>query len=400
MQKNEVKSTSVQKNCFIISKSFYFCGEIKKLFIMCKKLLIVLLSLFIIQCVYSQKAVYKLPVSSETAITNPTFFYTLPKTAFKVDVVITKKTQMKGLFADYAEKMLGITNYCKENSSNFTLKNLIITPFTVPDESLQFMVELSPEQMKKNFLQTLYTNNGDVGFRAFSTLEKNNADVLPDFFKNYADVLTKQAHISYTETKIIDGEVVQVPVFQTQTTTKNLKQQAEEAVAFIEKVRKERYSILSMEHETTLSKEAFEYLVNQFNELEKKYLELFTGIIFFEDIHESFVIYPDNETSLLPVCSVTPNLGFSKLMSNINTCNYYLKFVPQTSNDLKINYIDNKSKKNSGYRIRKSVPVLVSLVQDNKESLTGIFSIYQFGLLETLPANMDMFEIGQWGYLY
>jgi len=368
---------------------------------MCKKLLIVLLSLFILQCVYSQKAVYKLPFSSENAITNPTFFYTLPKTAFKVDVVITKKTQMKGLFADYAEKMLGITNYCKENSTNFTLTSLVITPFTVPDESLQFMVELSSEQMKKNFLHTLYVNNGDAGFRAFSKLEKNNADVLPDFFKNYADVLTKQAHISYTETKIIDGEVIQVPVFQTQTTIKNIKQQAEEAVAFIEKVRKDRYSILSMEHETTLSKEAFEYIVNQFNELEKKYLELFTGIIVFENIHETFVVYPDNETSFLPVCSVSPNLGFSTSMSNTISNNYYLKFTPQTSNDLKISYIENnKGKKNSGYRLRKSVPVLVSLVQDNKESLMGVFSIYQFGLLETLPANMDMFDIGQWGYLY
>ncbi|MDR0207205.1 MAG: DUF4831 family protein [Bacteroidales bacterium] len=368
---------------------------------MIKKLLFVLLSLFILQYVYSQKAVYKPPISPESAIINPTFFYTLPKTAFKVDVVITKKTQMKGLFADYAEKMLGITNYCKENSSNFTLKSFIITPFTVPDESLQFMVELSSEQVKKNFLLSLYNNSGDAGFRVFSRLEQNNVDVLPDFFKNYADVLTKQAHISYTETRIVDGEVIQVPVFQTQTTTKNIKQQAEEAIEFIEKVRKDRYSILSMEQETSLSKEAFEYLVNQFNELEKKYLELFIGIITFEDIHESLVIYPDNETLFLPVCSVTPNLGFSTSMSNTNSCDYYLKFVPQTSNSLKINYIENnKNKKSSGYRIRKSVPVLVSLVHGNKESLMGIFSIYQYGLLETLPANMDLFEIGQWGYMY
>jgi hypothetical protein len=39
-------------------------------------------------------------------------------------------------------------------------------------------------------------------------------------------------------------------------------------------------------------------------------------------------------------------------------------------------------------------------VQGDKEEMLGIFPIYQYGLLETLPVNLDNFEIGKWGYIY
>ena len=368
---------------------------------MIKKMFIIFLGLFVSLHVYAQKAVHRLPVSSEVTITNPTFFYTLPKTAFKVDAVVTKTSNIKGLYADFAEQMLGITNYCKENTTSFELKSITVIPFTVPDEKLQFVVELSSAQMKNNFLQSLHTNNAVTGFHAFSTLEQNNADILPDFFKNYADVIMQQTHETYTETKIIDGMVTQVPITQTKTTTKTLAQQAKEAVSFIEKIRDDRYAILSFAQETTLEKEAFEYLVNQLNELEKKYLQLFTGITILEDIHETFIVYPNKDYALLPLCSVTPSTGFSTSMSATNAYNYYLKCTPQSSTTLQVNFLtDFRHKKNIGYRIRQAAPVLVTLVRGEiEESMLGILPIYQYGLLRTLPSNLDTFDIGQWGYV-
>jgi len=371
---------------------------------MIKKSFIVFLGLFVSLNVYAQKAVYQLPVASKTDITNPTFFYMLPQTAFKVDVVITKTTNIKGLYADFAEKLLGITNYCKENSTSFELKNITLTPFSVPDETLQFVAELSTIQMKNNFLQTLYTNSTTTGAQTFSTLEQNNADILPDFFKNFADVVMQQTYETYTETKIIDGVVTQVPITQTKVTTKTLAQQAQAAVDFIEKIRDDRYAILSFAQETTLEKEAFEYLVDQLNELEKKYLDLFTGITVLEDFHETFVIYPNSEHALQFVCSVTPTLGFSTSMSKTSAYNYYLKCTPKVSTDLRAGFNEAfaaKQKKNMGYRLRKAVPVSVTLVRgDTEEALLGIFPIYQYGFLETLPANLDAFEIWKWGYIY
>ncbi|MCL1968312.1 MAG: DUF4831 family protein [Bacteroidetes bacterium] len=354
---------------------------------------------------YSQKAVYQLPVASETAITNPTFFYTLPKTAFKVDVVITKTSNIKGLYADFAEKMLGITNYCAENSFSYTLKKIFITPFTVPDETLQFVAELSPMQMQSHFLQSLYANNATPDFHTSSKYEQNDADILPDFFKNYADAMIQQSYETYTETKIIDGVVTQIPVTQTKITTKTLSQQAQEAANFIEKIRSDRYAIISFMQETAISKDAFEYLVNQLNEFEKSYLELFTGITVFEDIHETLVVYPNNESALLPLCSVTPTTGFSSSVCKTNAYNYYLKCMPQISTNQQTNFYEflaakPKYRKSSGYYIRKAAPVFVSLVQGDKEEMLGIFPIYQYGLLETLPANLDSFEIGKWGYIY
>jgi len=365
-----------------------------------KKLPLIFLCFFVFQLVYAQNAVYKLPVSGEIIFKNPTFFYTLPKTAFKVDVVITKTSHLKGLYADFAEKILGIANYCKENTISYELKSIHLTPFAVPDKNLQFVAELSSVQVKNNFLQTIYGNNATNFFHSFSTIEQNNADILPDFFKNYADVILKQTQETYTETKIIDGIVTQVPVTQTKITTKSLTQQAQEAADFIEKIRKDRYDILSFSQEVSLSKDAFEYLVNRLNELEKKYLELFVGITVLEDIHETFVIYPDPDFALIPVCSISQDNGFSISTSKTSSDNYYLSCTPQITKDLQEEFSYQKGKKNLGYQIRKAVPVFVSLVHGDKKELLGVFPIYQFGLLETLPANFDNFEIQKWGFIY
>ena len=373
---------------------------------MIKKLPIIFLGLFVFLNIYAQKAVYQLPVTSETIITNPTFFYTLPKTAFKVDVVVTKISNVKGLYADYTEKMLGITNYCKENTFSYKLKNITVIPFTVLDETLQFVVELSSIQMQKNFMQTLYSNDAVLDFHSSSKLELSHDDFLPDFFKNYADVIEQQTYETYTETKIIDGIVTQIPVTQTTIITKTLTQQAQDAADFIKKIRDDRYAILSFLQEVTLDKEGLEYLVNQLNELEKKYLELFTGITIMEEIHEMFVVYPDNVSAVLPLFSVTPTSGFSTSICKTNAYNYYLRCTPQTSTEWQVNYYETitakfKNNKNVGYRIRKAVPVFVTLVHgEENESLLGVFPIYQFGLLETLPANLNDFEIGKWGYIF
>ena len=373
---------------------------------MIKKLFIIFLGLFVFQQVYAQKAVHQLPVTSRAEITNPTFFYTLPKTAFKVDVVVTKTTNIKGLYADFAEKLLGITNYCKENSISFGLKNITITPFSVPDETLQFAAELSAIQMKNNFLQTLYANSKTGGVQTFPTIAQDNTDILPDFFKNFADVVMQQTYETYTETKIIDGVVTQVPVTQTKVTTKTLEQQARAAVDYIEKIRDDRYAILAFAQETTLEKEAFEYLVNQLDELEKKYLELFTGITVLEDFHDIFIVQPNSDYALQFLCSIEPSTGFSASRNQTNAYNYYLKCTPQISMDLKVSFnqaltANSKLQKFTGYRVRMAAPVLISLVQgDTEQELLGIFPVFQYGFLETLPANLDTFEIWKWGYLY
>jgi len=372
---------------------------------MIKKILPIFFVLTLFLNIYAQKAVYQLPLPAKTTFTNPTFHYTLPKTAFKVDVIVTKTTNIKGIYADFAEKMLGITNYCTENNDSYQLKKILITPFTVPDETLQFEVELSPVQMQNHFLQSLYANNVSKESLISSGLEQNHADILPDFFKNYADAMIQQSYETYTETKIIDGIVTQVPVTQTKVTTKSLFQQAQEAVDLIEKIRDDRYAILSLSQETTLSKEAFEYLVNQLNNLEKQYLELFTGITVFEDLYETFVVSPDHESYLLPLCSVSLTAGFSTSMCKTQTYNYYLKCNSQISTQPQVLFNEadgktNKNKKLAGYTIRIAAPVFVSLVRDEKEEMLGIFPIYQFGWLQTLPANLDGFEIERWAYIY
>jgi hypothetical protein len=368
-----------------------------------KKIPLLFFSFIVLFSLHAQQAVYQLPVSLESKIINPTFFYTLPKTAFKADVVLTKTSNVKGIYADFAEKMLGITNYCKKKSVSYKLKSINVTTFVLPDEDLQFVVELSSAQMKNNFLQSLFQNKA-ADFHTVATVKQNDTDFLPDFFTNFADVILQQKYETYIEMQIVDGVETEMPVTISKITTKTLEQQAKQSADFIEKIREDRYAILAFAQETTLPKESFEYLVNKLNELEKKYLELFVGITVSEDIHETVAVCPKNDIALLLLCSISPDVGFSQSRSTNEAYNYYLQCTPNASLSLQVSFRDaNNSynpKQKFGYRIRKAIPTSVSLVHLEEKELLGIFPVYQFGLLETLPPGLDGFEIGKWGFIY
>ncbi|MCL2312875.1 MAG: DUF4831 family protein [Firmicutes bacterium] len=370
---------------------------------MIKKMLIIFLGILPLQ-IFSQKNVTQLPIAEEIKFVNPTFFYTLPQTAFKVDIVIQKNTSIRGVYADYAEKMLGITNFYKENSASFQLLDLVVTPFTIPDNTLQFVAELSNMQVKNNFLQELYTKIPPTRLHPFSS-EQNSEENSPAFTNRFADVITQQTTETYTETKIINGVVTQVPITQTKTITKTTLQQAQSAADFIEKIRDDRYSILSLAQETTLEKEAFEYLINQLNALEKHYIELFTGSVKVENIYETLIVFPNNTSALQPIFSLSKEEGFSTSMSKANVYNYYFKYshhpTKEQQEDLYKKIDANSGKKITGYRIRKAVPAIVSLVRSDIEvAKLGVYPVFQFGILKTLPPNLDTFEIGEWGYVY
>ncbi len=347
---------------------------------------------------FAQKNVIPLPADSGIATAGNYFYYALPKTAFKIDVVVNKTTQMKGYYAEYAEKLLGLTNIIKQNRIYYQLQSVNVQPITLSDENYQYAVELSNYQMKNNFLAQLYTQRDtarQVPFVGSFTVQNSP---IPDFFRYYSDLSYVEKSNNYVETQIVDGVVRQVPASTTQKITKTNDQKADEAADFIAKIRDDRYSLLIGSQEVPYSKEAIEELVNQLNELEKNYIQLFTGFTLNDKIHYSFIVSPLDTSNLnMHIFSVSEKTGFSTCTaSNNETENYYLNLKPQFSNQKWSEFAAQrkslkKYKDNNGYRLRQAIPTYISLYQGNQELYSlGIFDVYQFGKIETLPAGQTI----------
>lgn len=372
-----------------------------------RKVFLALIVLFPGICLFGQKQVIQLADSNLILPNNYSFYYMLPKTALQVNVSVIKTKEIKGYYAEYAEKFLGLSNVITNNKTSYKLKDVSLTSYEIPDNQYIYAVELTPAQIKNDYFAQIYdsrNNNFKLGqqLRNYST---SNV-VIPDFFRYYSDLAYTETDDSFVETRIINGVVTQVPVNQTKMITKTKEQQAQQAADYIVKIRKDRYDLIIGAQEVPYSKEAIELMIGELNRTEQNYLDLFTGFTIDEELQYTITIIPDGNSSRMPLFALNRDEGFSAFNLSDSTENLYLLLEPQISNDQWLSLMLQKSKvekykPNNGYRIRKSTPVNISLWNNNMLTHTfGIVPVYQFGKIEILPSQLKKFDIRQYGIIY
>lgn len=359
---------------------------------------LLLLGVFAIQA-NAQKFVYPLPLDSNTTVKGSTCKYMLSATAFKVDVTISKVRELKGHYSDYAEKLLGLSNVIKENSTHYELKNVSITPVQVPDMSQSYLVVLSSKQMKDGFQHNASQQGSIVGTYATNDVSyKTYETPVPDFFRNYSDPTYAAKEDAFVETKIIDGVVTQVPANKTKLVSKSSNQKAQEAADVISQSRKSQYNLVAGEQETAYSAEALERMLKELKDWENNYLSLFTGIALEDEINYTFYVTP-NETTI-NLFSIDSNTGFS--VDNLHGDNVYkLNLTSVLCPKLLNQEVANKTKINNGYRYRTAVPMQVTLMNKGTKLYDfGIINMTQFGRIQTLPVGDDKLDISTIGFPY
>lgn len=369
-----------------------------------KKLLIACLTAVSLFTVSAQKLVTPLPVDSGFVFGTEYFIYALPQTAFQIDVVVTQNREVKGIYSDYASKLLGLNNIITQNKTTYALKNATVTPIAIPDEDYVYAVELSSAQKKNHFLNKVYENqvivsqNGEYPMHDFTT------QPIPDFFRFYSDLAYMEQENNYVETQIVDGVVRQVPASRVQKVTKTNDQKAQEAADMIDKIRKDRYSLLTGEQEVAYQPDAFNKMIEELNELEKNYIGLFAGFTVSDEVHYQVIVTP-RQANITPAFSFTTSGGFS-IDAPTAADTYYLTMVPQYSMD-PVNAFASERKSGKkyvepkGYRIRRAVPCDVTLNHGHDVVYSvGTCPVYQFGKIEAMPAGNDDFDIIKFVVIY
>ncbi len=371
-----------------------------------KKYLILLFTLVLFGLGYAQKSVQKLPIIDGKTVKGTTCCYMLPTTGFKVTVSITKIQEIKGHYADYAEELLGLTDIISENRTLYKVKEVAIEPVQLPDFEQAYLVELSSNQIKANYLtqnsnQRTLTSEFNQGTKWY-TIESTP---VPNFFKNYADPSYTEMEDAFVETKIIDGVVTQIPANRSRLVSKTSDRKAQEAADAISKSRKDQYNLVAGEQETTYSAEAIALMLDELKQWEENYLSLFTGLTLEDEILYTFYVIPDGEHSC-PLFSFDQTQGIS--LDNLSGESVYqLDFKPTMSTqsqqleEMLRSAQHSKTSKASGYRYRCAMPVNVRLSFKGKELHNyGEFNMHQYGRILTLPTGHDTIDLNQIGFLF
>ena len=369
-----------------------------------KKLVFLCLAAVSVFTAAAQKSVVKLPVDSDYVFGSEYFIYALPQTAFQIDVVVTQNREVKGIYSDYASKLLGLNNIVTQNRTTYVLKSVAVTPIIVPDEDYVYAVELSSAQKKNHFLNKLYETQIDAVKSNEYPPHDFGLQPIPDFFRYYSDLAYMEQENSYVETQSVDGVVRQVPASRVQKVTKTSEQKAQEAADMVDKIRKDRYALLTGEQEVAYQPEALSRMIAELNELEKNYIGLFAGFTVSDELHYQVVVMPE-QANITPAFSFSAANGFSEKAGTTEET-YYMVVVPQYS--LEPVSVFNRERKSgkkyvepSGYRIRRAVPCDVVLNHGHETvCAVGTCNIFQLGKIEALPAGNDDFDITKFVVIY
>lgn len=369
-----------------------------------KTLSLLLIAAVTVFTAVAQKSVVKLPVDTDYVFGSDYFVYALPQTAFQIDVVVSQNKEMKGIYSDYATKLLGLTHIVSQNKTSYVLQSVTVTPITVPDEEYVYAVELSSAQKRSHFRTKLYEKLAATATQAPSAEQELTPQPIPDFFRYYSDLAYVEQQNSYVETQIVDGVVRQVPASHVQKVTKTSEQKAQEAADMVDKIRKDRYALIAGVQEVAYTSDALNRMIAELNELEKNYIGLFAGFTVSDEIHYQIVVYP-GQANITPAFTFSSTTGFSTAASATGDT-YYLSVSPQYDAEPVSDFMAARAKgkkyvEPAGYRIRRPVPSDVTLNRGHDVVYSvGTCGVSQFGEIEALPVGNDDFDIAKFVVIY
>ena len=135
--------------------------------------------------------------------------YSLPQTHLDIEVVATKTTRKAGPYYQYAEKYLGIPGAITQDSEEWALSSVKVTPYGVPDPEEQYLMQFKPGGngyivLDENGL-LLSINTEPVIDSIVSTAPKQKQESPLDN-NEYAKVYSEELLMSASTVKMADGE--------------------------------------------------------------------------------------------------------------------------------------------------------------------------------------------------
>lgn len=215
------------------------------------------------------------------------FLYALPKSTLKIDVIIQKTERIKGPYAEFAEKILGVSDYIRQDESRQRIKDVIISVESAPDPAAWFFVEFD-ERASKDTRSLVFDllPNGIVlgaddaplqkiqGQNKFEKIIVNSPDERS--FSYYAERNLYQRVDTIVRKITIDTTVIRRNILQSAWVDRSPEQKARAAADMIHKIRESRLQLITGFQEVNYG-QSIVFMDQKLQQLEEEYLSLFIG---------------------------------------------------------------------------------------------------------------------------
>jgi hypothetical protein len=234
----------------------------------------------------------------EPVETRESIIYALPQTGLKIGLNYQKDVFIPGPYADYAQRMLGIEGVQKVRSEKYTIRDVVVDPYTEFDGSAFYTISFIEGETDKNLIEWAesknlilrgdYITNTDIAVH--SNRERGNG-------VHFRDV-TMQSNVELQEhtiykTLITDTSFVRVPVTTQQMEKKTLEKKAEEAAKLILEIRSDRYYLSAGLVDPLPAGFDIKTAMEGLDKLEEEYLSLFIGKSFSEGFLKEYYLLPN-----------------------------------------------------------------------------------------------------------
>ncbi len=301
-------------------------------------------------------------VTSKLLVSGSQMFYVLPKNAIRIDITLKKTTQFKGPYSKYAQKYLNIgEGVILMNDEFFTIESVSFNRFSIPDSSRFYSLNCTGYNdlplLQLNHDGVLIGCNLNTPVKGYSTEGSLFLKPYPKTEEfQFVDLGVKPFFTEKTKKmfKYVQTDTVPVKVPYTKTSLQPTSDDfnADEVSALIRKIRKRRMKlVMGYKDETfAVDGEAMKKMVEELDNYEKRYLELFVGKTIEKQYTYSFYYEPeeDSDAEQKIIGWFSQSKGLSVIKLNIRRSDYQpLVVKSQTLGkvpDSEIQVIDNTQK--------------------------------------------------------
>jgi hypothetical protein len=344
---------------------------------------------------------------------NSGIFYALPKATIRVDIVVNENKYVKGPYAEFAGKYLGLTNVIESNYTSFTINEVKLNSIEEPDASQYFYIKPSKFGWSKK--QPFSLQLAESGILLSSNPEQQkaeninsddgyaqDAEVYPDILKYFTDLNLFEKVDTIIEKVKSDSLTIEKMTFKRSIVAKTPEQKAKDAADFIIKIKENRFNLISGYQEVNYDKETIKHMDEELEKLENEYMKLFTGISFSKKKSYSFYYTPDPAKSIDTIA-----LCYFSSLKGINTsANETTEPIVLTINKTGITDSLNsvvmqnaketkKGKQGFYYRLSDIANITVSFDADKNISLK--LAIPQYGIVCSMPLNVKNIDFNKLG---
>lgn len=245
------------------------------------------------------------------------FWYMLPKSRFEVLLQLKRTELVKGPYAQFAGKYLGIDNVINSSTTIWQIDDIVIRSTPVPDTSQLYYVAMGNMDTMPIPVSMLFNIN-NIGAltgvlptedtRAYETTSiQTPGSFYSAVFKYHAESNLFETIDTVIERVMLDSVSVEKTVLRKKLVEKPMEQRAKETADLIMKLREQKLSLLTGYQEIPYDPSTIRYMVGELERMEREYIELFTGLTIQTNHTRRFYYTPTSDDNCLPV----PMIRFS-----------------------------------------------------------------------------------------